>query len=332
MLAGVASLAVGVLLLGAKFTAWRLTGSSAILSDALESIINVVASLFALASLTIAARPPDEDHPYGHGKIEYFSAGFEGALIILAAGGIFVAGVERLSVPRPLPRLDAALLLLVGAALVNLALGLGLVRIGRRTASLTLVADGKHILTDVATSAGVVAGLLLARQTGYWWFDGATACAVGVQILYTGGGLVRVAFSGLMNTRDPQLLEQVSRLLAANRQPNWIDIHQLRAWRAGTLVHIDLHLILPRDLSLDAAHGEGKELERMLADAFGGQASVLIHLDPCTSPTCPVCGRYGCDLRSHRGGEQPTWDWQRLTQPGPDLSSRAQPPLDRGTR
>ena len=190
------SFVVGLLLMGVKFYAYRLTGSSAILSDALESIINVVASGFAIASILIASKPPDADHPYGHGKVEYFSAGFEGALIILAAFGIFRTALPRILNPQPLPYLSEGLLILLAAGLVNLLLGVGLIRVARKTDSLVLMADGKHILTDVYTSGGVVIGLWLVSLTGYYWLDGAIACAVGLNILVTGGMLVRQSIAG----------------------------------------------------------------------------------------------------------------------------------------
>ena len=158
------SLVVGALLMAAKFYIYRITLSTAILSDALESIINVVASAFALGSILLAAIPPDKNHPYGHGKIEYFSAGFEGALIMLAAAGIFKTGWPRIFEPAPLPNLQEGLWLLLGASLVNLLLGLGLIRTGRKTRSLTLEADGKHVLTDVYTSVGVILGLFLVNS------------------------------------------------------------------------------------------------------------------------------------------------------------------------
>ena len=199
------SLSIGVALLAIKFYAAYLTGSSAILSDALESIINVVASTFALVSILWAARHPDETHPYGHGKIEFFAAGFEGALIILAAAGIFVQVWPRLFHPQALPRLEIGLLLIFFAALVNLVLSLGLIRTGRRTHSPTLVADGQHILTDVYTSLGVLVGLVLVWLTGWYWLDSAVACLVAVSILITGVKLVRQAFWGLMDTSEPGL-------------------------------------------------------------------------------------------------------------------------------
>ncbi len=197
------SLLISIVLMAAKFYTYHITQSSAVLSDALESIINVVAAAFAVGSIWMAARPPDSDHPYGHGKIEYFSAGFEGALIIFAAIGIFKTGISHLLMPAPLANLQAGLSILVAAAVVNLLLGAALIRIGNRLQSLTLVADGKHVLTDVYTSAGVVAGLILVHWTGWLWLDGAIACMVGVNILLTGMRLVRQSFSALMDASDP---------------------------------------------------------------------------------------------------------------------------------
>ena len=280
------AIVTGIAIMAAKFFAWHLTGSSAILSDALESIINVVAGVFALAAVIASARPPDEDHPFGHGKIEFFSAGFEGALIILAAFGIFKIGVGHLLNPQPLPHLGTGLLVLLGTAGVNLLLGITLLRLGKKTGSLVLEADGQHILTDVYTSGGVLAGLYLAHLTGWLWLDGTIACLVGMNILWTGLQLVRRSFAGLMDTMDPALLEEVVDLINRQRRDAWIDIHNLRAWRSGRLVHIDLHLILPGDLTLEDAHTEAGNLERVLINGFEGHASVLIHMDPCIDPKC----------------------------------------------
>jgi cation diffusion facilitator family transporter len=270
-----------MLLVAAKFYTYHLTHSSAVLSDALESIVNVVAAAFAVASIWMAAQPPDADHPYGHGKIEYFSAGFEGALIIFAAIGIFKSGISHLLMPQAISNLQAGLAILVIAAIINLLLGAVLIRVGRRTQSLTLIADGKHVLTDVYTSVGVVAGLVLVQWTGWLWLDGAIACLVGIHILFTGTRLLRQSFSALMDASDPQLLTELSQLLERHRHQAWIDIHQLRAWRSGNFVHIDLHLVLPRDYLLDDAHAHAKYLEKLIIAHFDGQASVLVHMDPC---------------------------------------------------
>lgn len=322
MVAITASLVVGVALMAVKFYTYLLTGSSAILSDALESIINVVASAFAMGSILFSALPPDEDHPYGHGKIENFSAGFEGALIILAAIGIFKTGVAHLIDPHPLPNLKIGLVLLVGAAMINLALGIALMRTGRKTESLALTADGKHILTDVYTSGGVVIGLLLVYLTGWYWLDGTVACLVGLNILFTGAKLIRESFAGLMDRSDPDLLDEIAALVLAHKKDYWIDIHQLRVLRSGNHVHIDFHMVLPWDFSLAKAHAEVKKLENILIDHFKGRASVLIHADPCKTPECPICGRPDCDNRTGAHEKAVPWTREMLIRYGQKQASK----------
>jgi len=293
--------------MGVKFYAYRLTHSSAILSDALESIINVIASAFAMACIIVSAKPPDKSHPYGHGKIEYFSAGFEGALIILAAIGIFKVGWMHIRSSQPLPNLQHGLFILSGASVINLILGLALVRIGRKTESLPLIADGKHILTDAYTSAGMLIGLSLVHLTQLYWLDGVIAALIGVNILITGFHLVRQSVAGLMNATDPLLLQEIATLFEKQRQIQQIDIHKLRAWRSGSHVHIDFHLIMPGDFTLKQAHGEADRLEAIINEHFKHQSTVLIHLDPCTDKNCPICALRHCKTRQARYHEQSIW-------------------------
>ena len=322
------SLFVGTALMLGKFYIYTLTRSTAVLSDALESIINVVASSFALVSILIADRPPDRSHPYGHGKIEYFSAGFEGALIILAAVGIFITGWPHLFHTDELPHLESGLLLLFGISLVNLLLGAGLVLTGKRTASLTLIADGKHVLTDVYTSGGVVLGLLCAYLTGWYWLDGAIAYLVALNILFSGWQLVRQSFTGLMDAADPEFLKSIADLIIEHRKEGWIDIHQLRAWRSGNFAHIDLHLILPQELSLEESHQESKTLEKIIVDHFRGKASVLIHTDPCEDPDCPTCRRHLCRIRSENSTNIVSWNLETLIRQGRSNIQQAETKTD----
>lgn len=307
------SLAVGATLMGVKFYAYYLTRSTAILSDALESIINVVAGFFAMWSIIVASRPPDPDHPYGHGKIEYFSAGFEGALIVIAAVGIVYAAIPQIMTPHGLPNLDEGLFILLATSLVNLVLAIGLLRVGRHTRSIALVADGKHILTDVYTSAGVLLGLLLVNSTGWYWMDGAIACVMALNILFMGARLIRRSFAGLMDESDPKLLEEISRLIAQHRRESWIDVHHLRAWRSGNRIHADFHLILPRDLSLEETHIEVTQLQQALKSHIYGMGDVLIHAEPCIEPECPICGMDPCNLRGHPVDRQHIWLRDTLT-------------------
>ncbi len=301
------SLFMGSLIMGLKFYTYWITQSSAVLSDALESIINVVASAFALASLFIAAKPPDPSHPYGHGKIEYFSAGFEGALIVLAAAGIFYKGWGQLVAPHDLPHLGSGLLLLVVTSVLNTGLALLLIRVGRKTQSLVLIADGKHVLTDVYSSIGVLGGLFLVRETGLYWMDGAIACLMAVSILVTGFNLIRQSYAGLMDASDPELLEAIAALIAKARRPSWIDIHKLRAWRSGSLSYVDFHLILPRDLTLEQAHQEVMDLRDLLREELPGIADALIHAEPCIDPECPICGYDPCGMRRQPTRQQSLW-------------------------
>ena len=316
------SLTVGALLMAAKFYAYHLTRSSAVFSDALESIINVVASAFALASIVLAAKPPDKTHPYGHGKVEYFSAGFEGALIIIAALGIFKTGWEHMLRPQSLPNLTDGLYILLGAGLINLLLGLMLVRTGKRTRSLALTADGKHVLTDVITSAGVLLGLLLVHLTGLYWLDGAIACMVGFSILFTGIILVKKSSAGLMDRAEPALLEEICLLLEKYRKETWAGIHELRAFSAGNFLNVSLHLILPRDFTLEEAHREAEAVETIIKDHFSGRANILVHPDPCADPDCPPCRRHACKLRAEEESVSSPWTVETLI-----AQRRGAPPL-----
>jgi cation diffusion facilitator family transporter len=319
MRAIILSFVISICLMSLKFFTYRLTHSSAVLSDALESIINVAASGFAIVSIWLSAKPPDPEHPYGHGKIEYFSAGFEGALIIFAAAGIFWAGIEHLLNPRPLPHIEQGLVILCIAAAINLVLGLYLLRIGKRTESVTLVADGKHIITDVYTSAAVLIGLALVSVTGWLWIDGLVACLVGMNILVTGSQLVRQSFSRLMDASDVELLDRIASHLQSHRKPEWIDIHKLRAWRAGHLIHVDLHLVLPKDLPMEAAHHEAETIEELLSKEFDGNASVLVHMDPCDPQHCPICAMEACQWRSKHSDRTEPWHGKHLSRSRSDL-------------
>ncbi|MBW1981408.1 MAG: cation transporter [Deltaproteobacteria bacterium] len=289
---------VSCLLTSVKFVAYAVTGSTAVLSDAFESIINVVAGGFALFSTHLSSIPADRKHPYGHGKIEYFSVGFEGALIALASMAILARSIPEFFHERQLTNLEQGIFLIVAASAVNFFLGWFLIRTGRKNNSDVLIADGKHLLTDVYTSGGVLVGLVLVRTTGAQWWDPAIACLVAVNILYTGWRLLSTSFGRLMDQADPDLLSRIVAILNRHRQPEWIDIHHLRARRYGRQVSIDFHLILPRSFSLVEAHSQAKEIERVLVNALGEIGEVIVHLDPCDDPFCPKCQRHSCADRT----------------------------------
>jgi cation diffusion facilitator family transporter len=295
--AGIISLVVGAVLLWGKFMAYQLTGSTAVLSDALESIVNVIAATFALGSLVFAGWPADRNHPYGHGKIEYFAAVFEGGLITFAAILILYEAGRGFMDPSELHQIDLGLAIILGAGLINAALGWFLLRTGRATQSLTLIADGQHVLSDFWTSLGVVVGLLLVRITGIAWFDPLVAAIVGANLGWTGLKLVRHAAGGLLDEEDTALLGKLVEALDANRMPGIIRIHHLRAIRAGRFTHIDAHLVVPEFWSVDRAHTLTEAFEQRVISTYGVEGEIVFHTDPCHRAYCSICDVADCPVR-----------------------------------
>jgi cation diffusion facilitator family transporter len=313
--AGLVSLVVGVALLAVKYLAYLLTGSAAVLSDALESIVNVVAALFALGSLRFAGRPADHDHPYGHGKIEFFSAVFEGGLIAFAAVAIGWYAIEHLLRGPRVGAVESGVLLTCGAGVVNAVLGWYLVSTGRRARSLILVADGQHVLSDFWTSAGVVVGLVLVHATGYAWLDPAVALALGVNLAFTGVRLVRQAAGGLLDEEDTALLERLVAAFDQTRTPGIIRIHRLRGIRAGRFTHVDAHLIVPEFWTVEQAHEATDAFERRVIETCALQGEIVFHTDPCRRVLCPACDVGDCPIRRGAFVARPplTVDEARLT-------------------
>jgi cation diffusion facilitator family transporter len=288
------SVVIGVLMFAGKTGGYFITGSAAILSDALESVVHVIATAMALYSIILAARPADPRHPYGYGKIEYFSAGVEGILIVAAAIAICYEAARDLIVGPELHAIDVGVWIVAAAGAINLALGFYLIRTGKRTRSLALVADGKHVLTDSYTSIGVLVGLLLVEATDIVILDPLFAVAVAINIVVTGFGLVTESVRGLMNVTDEETLERTVTALNRIRRGEMLDIHRLRAWRAGEWRFIDFHLTLPNHYTLERAHELQHEVHDAICDEFHGQAEVMIHLDPSIDGACANCGQLDC--------------------------------------
>lgn len=296
--AGWLALGTGIAVFAVKLAAWRLTGSAAVLSDALESVVNVVAGALLLYSLHVSTRPADADHPYGHGKVEFFSAGVEGTLIGVAALLIASEAIRQLVVGPSVRRLDLGLVLVTGATAANAAVGAYLIRVGRRVHSLALVADGKHLLTDVATSVGVIAGLAAVWITGWVVLDPVVALVVALHILRTGWELVRQAVGGLMDEADPGVLRRMVESLEQGREPWCIDAHSLRSWRSGHTQHVDLHVVVPRYFDADRLHGVSEQIEDVLVAASGLPGEAIVHFDPCRPRHCPGCAVDRCPVRA----------------------------------
>lgn len=299
-------LASGVLLV-VKFVAYQLTDSAAVLSDALESIVNVIASGFALFSVKLSARPPDASHPYGHGRVEFFSAGFEGALIAAAAVAIFWTALPRVFSPQPIVQLSLGMALVCAAGAANALLGVYLQYVGRRTHSLALIADGKHLVSDAYTSAGVVVGMLLVWLTGWNVLDALVALAVALHILVMGGRLLRESIARLMDEAEPALLQRIVQTLQEVRQPAWIDLHNLRAWRSGPRYHVDFHLTLPRYWDLEHGHDVAEDVEVLIQKTQPTHGDVIIHIDPCLAANCPSCAMPSCAIRAAEHQESHPW-------------------------
>lgn len=293
--AAVISVVIGVMMFGGKTGGYLITGSAAILSDALESVVHVIATSMALYSIILSAKPADPLHPYGYGKIEYFSAGVEGILIVVAAIAIIYEATRDIIVGPQLKSIDVGVWVVAAAGAINLALGWYLIRTGKRTRSLALVADGKHVLTDSYTSIGVLIGLLLVAATDIVLLDPIFAIGVAINIVVTGFGLVGESVRGLMNVADRETLERTIAAMNRIRTDEMLDMHRLRAWRAGEWRFIDFHLTLPKSFSLEHSHEIHHRVHDAICDEFDGQAEVMIHLDPSIDGACPSCGQYDCD-------------------------------------
>ena len=306
---GLLSLVVSVGLVLTKFYAYRLTHSQVVLTDALESIINVFTSGFALYSLYLADLPKDENHPYGHGKVEYLSVGFEGALIFIAGIYILYSATLSLLHPHPVARPDWGVALLAGTAAVNFGLGLGLVRAGRRLQSVALAGDGQHLYLDALTSLVASAVLVLVHVTGFTRLDGGAALALGAFILYNGYKLVRSSVGGLMDESDRATVAAVIAELQRLRRPCWIDVHNLRVQRYGANLHIDCHLQMPYYLSLEKIHEEVHEVEELIRARFAAvEVEMFVHADPCTFAACSLCHMPACPVRRHAFEREVVWD------------------------
>lgn len=277
------SLAAGIAMLFLKWFAFALTGSSAIFSDASETIVHIFAVAFAAYSLRIAYRPPDDDHHFGHDKISYFSAGFEGGLIIVAALVIMVAATERLLHPIALEQIGVGTVLVAIAGSINAVLGWYIVRVGKKTSSVILIANGQHILTDAWTSFGAIIGLGIVMLTSITVFDPLIAIVFAINILIEGGKLVRNSVRGLMDKTNPELEEKAVITLGKFCSEYSISFHRLRLRESGTLVYIDFHLQFPDDTSIQRAHDIATQAERAVAAAMGKPADVISHLESFSS-------------------------------------------------
>ncbi len=310
--AALISLILSVILFIGKLVAYFITGSAAIFSDASESVVNIFATSMALYSIILSSKPADESHLYGHGNVEFFSAGIEGVLIFLAAIIIIYQAVTDLLRGPELESLNIGVMIIAVTGGINFLLGFYLVRTGKKTNSLTLIADGKHILTDSITSVGVVIGIILVMITDIIILDPIVAIIVALNIMGTGYKLIRVSIGGLMIETDPELLQKISNILSGMRKEYWIDLHELRYWKSGDRLFIDFHLILPYYFTIEQTHKEEKEIDEKLQEVFIN-SQIKIHFDYCIPELCRFCGYEKCTERKEKRSIEFGWNAKKLT-------------------
>jgi cation diffusion facilitator family transporter len=299
-------LIAGIILMAAKFGAYFLTASNFVLTDAAESIVNVIASAFAFFSISLAAQPRDENHPYGHGKVEYFSVFIEGVLITIAGIMVIVKSAYSIVYPAPIKDLLTGALIIGATGIVNGALGFYLAKKGKELRSITLTADGKHLMADMITSAGLVLGLLLINFTKILWLDSGLAIVAALYIIFSGYKLIRQSVSGLMDEADFSVVTEIINVLNEKRQDEWIDIHNFRAQKYGNELHVDCHLTLPNYFDLNKVHAEVKLVEKLI-NAGVSKTELFIHTDPCVPFCCHYCNMPNCPIRSQPKTEQIDW-------------------------
>lgn len=294
-----------------KFTAWHFSGSQAILSDALESFINIATSVFTLYSLLYASRLKDNDHPYGHGKIEYLAVGFEGALIFGAGIYIIYCAVLHIIHPAPLQQVDVGIVLTAVAAAAMWWIGRFLRKKGQQLKSMPLAADGAHFHADAITSFGLLLGLLLYRLTEWLWIDPLLAISLAIYIMVSGYKLLKASIDHLLDKADLDAIRKITGTLQQRRHPAWIDVHNLRLQKFGHYLHVDCHLTMPFYYTLEEVHHQIKMLESELNSDFHNHVELFVHTDPCMQQPCNICSVADCAYRKR--------DFRRTIEWTPDI-------------
>jgi cation diffusion facilitator family transporter len=298
---------VALLLFIIKIIAWYLTKSVAILTDALESTVNVIAGFIGLFSLYIAAKPKDEDHPYGHGKAEFVSAAVEGTLILVAGLIIIYESIDNFIHPHYIQKLDYGIILVAVTASINFVAGYFCIRKGKKNNSMVLTASGRHLQTDTWSTVGIIIGLALILFTGYKWLDGVIAIIFSFIIIYTGYRIIRSSLAGIMDEIDKDLLASLVIVLNNNRRENWIDLHNLRVIKYGGQLHIDCHMTVPWYLNINEAHAEIDALIALIKKEFGDSIEFFVHTDGCLYSQCSLCNKQDCSVRQHPFEKRIPW-------------------------
>lgn len=307
--------AVGIILFVGKLVAWKLTNSDAVFSDAMESIVNVISAFLGLYSLYLAAKPRDENHPYGHGKVEFVTSAIEGSLISIAGVMIIYEGVNSLIMGKTLNKLDWGIWIVAATAIVNYVLGYISIQLGKKENSIVLVSSGKHLQSDTITTLGVVVSLVLVYFTKIYWIDSVVALLFGIYIIVVGYKIIRRSLSGIMDEADPEMLNRLAAFLNKNRKKEWIDIHNMKIQQFGSRLHIDAHITLPWYFELRSAHQEMEAVIKMIAKNTDRQVEFNFHMDDCKPTSCAVCQIENCPVRQHNFTKKVEWNGENISQP-----------------
>lgn len=306
-------LILGVVLMAIKFLAYYLTHSNAILSDALESIVNIVAGGFGLFSLYLSAKPRDSDHPYGHGKVEFISSTAEGIMIIAAGIMIIYKSIYALIFPQEINELGIGIILIGFSGVLNYYIGSFAIKKGQSNYSIALEASGTHLKSDAYTTVAVVVGLLLIYITGFNWIDNVFAILISFLIIYNGIRIIRRSVAGIMDEADFDLNVHVINHINTQRVPHWIDVHNFRIIKYGEVIHIDCHMTMPWYYTLQQSHDGMKEFEECLANSIDNPVESFIHVDPCLPTSCSICKVQSCFYRKHPFEKKVEWTLKNVT-------------------
>ena len=296
-----------------KVLAWYLTGSIAILTDALESTVNVIAGLIGVYSLYVSAKPKDQDHPYGHGKAEFLSAAVEGTLVTLAGFIIIYEALNNLIHPHLVQKLDYGILLVAITGVINYVAGYICISTGKKNNSLALIASGKHLQTDTYSTIGIIAGLILLYFLKLWWIDSAVAILFAFIIMFTGYKIIRSSVSGIMDEADETLINKMVVMLNVHRKENWIDLHNLRIIKYGGTLHIDCHLTIPWYLNINEANLEIDALSDIVKKELGESMELFVHSDGCNDFSCKLCSKQICSVRQHSFEKRIEWTMENIS-------------------
>jgi cation diffusion facilitator family transporter len=304
--------ALSIILFVLKFVAYFMTHSLAVLSDALESIVNVLAGIIGLYSLYVASKPKDKEHPYGHGKAEFISAAFEGSLIITAGIIIFYEAIMSFFEPNILHSLDNGIWVLLSTAVLNLVAGITAKTIGKKNKSLALISSGQHLVLDSFTTFAVTIGIGLVMLTNYAGIDTYVAILMALWIVYNGYQIIRQSLAGIMDEADVALLEEVIEELNKGRNEKWIDLHNLRVIKYGAQMHIDCHLTVPWYFNVNEAHFAVDDFSALIKNKFGDSVEFFVHTDGCMPFSCPICTIKNCDKRKEPFKQKLDWTMENV--------------------